>query len=102
MKKQAIIIIAIIVIIALIVGGIVLVQKTGKKELKLQTAEEMQNMLNTIYSSEKVNLPQLETAVIDVNDSVQVSVFTGLKSNKNVEELVAVSYTHLTLPTIGG
>lgn len=88
MKKQTIIIIAIVVIIALVIGGIVLIKKTGKKELKLQTTEEMQSMLETIYSSEKVDLPQLETAVIDVNDSVQVSVFTGLQSNKNVEELV--------------
>ena len=89
MKKTVLITISILVIIA-IVGVIIFSQsKTGqKKELKLQTAEEIQNMLNTIYSSDKVELPNLETAVIDVNDEMQVSTFTGLKSNENIEELV--------------
>ena len=90
MKKTVIIIISILAIIAIAVGGFMLMQsKTAeKKELKLQTAEEMQNMLNTIYSSGKVELPKLETSVIDVNDQIQVTSYTGLKSNENVEELV--------------
>jgi len=45
-------------------------------------------MLNTIYSSGKVELPQLETTKVDVNDEIQVNTFTGLKTNANVEELV--------------
>ncbi len=90
MKKTAIIIIAILAIIVIIVAGIIFVKsKDGEnKELKLQTAEEMQNMINTIYSSGKVELPELETAVIDVSDEMQLATFTGLKSNENVEELV--------------
>ena len=90
MKKTVIIIISILVIIAIAVGAFLFMQsKTGvKKELKLQTVEEMQNMLNAIYSSGKVDLPGLETAVIDVKDQMQVTTFTGLKSNENIEELV--------------
>lgn len=88
MKKTIIIMISIIVLIAAIVGACLFIKGGEPKEKKLQTAEEMQNMLNTIYSSGKVELPGLETTTIDVNDETQVGVFTGLKSNANVEELV--------------
>lgn len=90
MKKTAIIIISIIAIIAIIAVGIIVVKLKGgeKKDLKLQTAEEIQNMLETIYSSEKVELPALETSVIDKTDVAQVTTYTGLKSNENIEELV--------------
>ncbi len=89
MKKSSIIIISSILVIVLIIGAVLLV-KSGRepKERKLQTAEEIQNMLNTIYSSENIELPQLDIATIDVTDEAQVSTFTGLKSNDNVEELV--------------
>ena len=88
MKKSIIIMISIIVLVAVIVGAFLFIKGGEPKEKKLQTAEEMQNMLNTIYSSGKVELPGLETTTIDVNDEIQVGVFTGLKSNANVEELV--------------
>lgn len=88
MKKSVMIIISIIVVIAVIAGAFLLMKGNEPKEKKIQTAEEMQNMLNTIYSSGKVELPELETTTIDVNDVNQVSTFTGLKSNANVEELV--------------
>ncbi len=91
MKKSIIIIISLVLVITIIVGGILFIKNNnGKapKEKKLQTAEEMQNMLNTIYSNGKVELPSLENAVIDVSDETQVNVYTGLKSNANVEELV--------------
>ncbi|MCI9366184.1 MAG: hypothetical protein HFJ54_06580 [Clostridia bacterium] len=86
MKKTVIIAIVVIaIIIAIIVGFFVM---KPKKELKLQTTEEIQNMLNTIYSSGKVELPSLDTAVIDKNDTMQVTSFTGLQSSENIEELV--------------
>lgn len=88
MKKSIIIVILIIAVIAAIVGGFSFMKRREPKERSLQTAEEIQNMLNTIYSSGKVELPKLETTTIDVNDVNQVSNFTGLKSNANVEELV--------------
>lgn len=89
MKKSSIIIISSILVIVLIIGAVLLVKSDREpKERKLQTAEEIQNMLNTIYSSENIELPQLDIATIDVTDEAQVSTFTGLKSNDNVEELV--------------
>ncbi len=88
MKKSVIITISIIIVIVAIAGIFIFMKGDKPKERKLQTAEEMQSMLNTIYSSGKVELPQLETTTIDVNDEIQVSTFTGLKSNANIEELV--------------
>lgn len=90
MKKTVITIIAVLAIIAIIIGGIFAIKSKGdtQKELKLQTSEEMQSMLNTIYSSGKIELPRLENTVIDVSDLMQVTTFTGLQSNENVEELV--------------
>lgn len=94
MKKTTIAIISVLVIIAIIVGTVIAIQSSKKdkpennKEVKLQTSDDMINMLNTIYSKDTIQLPQLETAVIDVTDEVQVTTYTGLQSNENVEELV--------------
>lgn len=99
MKKSIIIVISIILVVVAIVCGVVLMKNENNssnnsnsnvesKEKKLQTVEEMQNMINEIYASENIELPSLDTAIIDVNDETQVNVFTGLKSNVNVEELV--------------
>lgn len=91
MKKNVITMVVVLAIIAIIVGGIfVAIKLKGgiQKELKLQTTEEMQSMLDTIYASEKVELPKLENAVIDVSDLMQVTTYTGLQSNENVEQLV--------------
>lgn len=92
MKKSIIIGISIILIIVAIVCGILLMKNNNieieQKNKMLQTAEEMKSMINTIYASGKVELPSLETTTIDVSDETQVNVFTGLKSNTNVEELV--------------
>jgi len=88
MKKSLIITIAIIIVIAIVVGGFLFIKGSRPKEKKLQTVEEIKKMLNTIYSSGKVELPQLETTKVDVNDEIQVNTFTGLKTNANVEELV--------------
>lgn len=91
MKKTVITIIVVLAIIAIVTIGIFATMKSKggmQKELKLQTSEEMQSMLTTIYSSEKVQLPQLENAVIDISDLMQVTTYTGLQSNENVEELV--------------
>ncbi len=90
MKKTSIIIISIVAFIAIVAAIIIATTSNGEepKDLKLQTTEEMQAMLDTIYSSEKVELPSLETVVVDKTDLEQVTTFTGLKSNENVEELV--------------
>ena len=99
MKKSNIIMISSVLVIVLIIGAVLLITSGREpKERKLQTAEEIQNMLNTIYSSENIELPQLDIATIDVTDEAQVTTFTGLKSNDNVEELVISAFS-FTLTT---
>lgn len=88
MKKTIIIIISIIVLVGIIVCGLLLNKGKQPKERKLQTVEEMQSMLNTIYSSANIELLNLETSSIDINDEMMISSFTGLKSNTDVEEVV--------------
>lgn len=86
MKKQMIIVIAVLAVIVVAVGIGVLVGNVGSS--KLQTADEMKGMFDTIYANLGDALPSLETAEIDVSDSMMVEFYTGLKSNENVEVLV--------------
>lgn len=86
MKKNSIIIILATVVIAIILGVILLTQ--SKKNVKLQTTEEIQAMLTSIYSKAKVDLPELETMDMPVSDEMQLQSFTGLQSNENIEILV--------------
>ncbi len=86
MKKNSIIIILATVVIAIVLGVILLTQ--SKKNVKLQTTEEIQAMLTSIYSKAKVDLPELETMDMPVSDEMQLQSFTGLQSNENIEILV--------------
>lgn len=86
MKKNLTVIISVIVVIAIIVGAILLTQ--SKKGTKLQTSEEIQAMITSIYSSANIQLPKLETMDIPVTDLMQLQAFTGLESNENIETLV--------------
>ena len=87
MKKNSIIIISVIVVIAVIIGAILLFKP--KKNGKLQTTEEIQAMLASIYNSADVQLPQLEIMDIPATDGMQLQSFTGLRSNENIEVFVA-------------
>lgn len=86
MKKNLTVIISVIVAIAIIIGAILLTQ--SKKGTKLQTSEEIQAMITSIYSSANIQLPKLETMDIPVTDLMQLQAFTGLESNENIETLV--------------
>ena len=83
MKKNSIIIILATVVIAIVLGV-----TQSKKNVKLQTTEEIQAMLTSIYSKAKVDLPELETMDMPVSDEMQLQSFTGLQSNENIEILV--------------
>ena len=93
MKKVIIGIIAVILIAAIIVTIVIM---TGKKEnkpdvqtgVKLQTAQEMQEMLNRINTKLGEALPALEVREIDVSEDMTLMSLTGLRSNNNVEALV--------------
>lgn len=90
MKKGIMWAIIVIVAIALVGAGIYFL---GKKDvdsegLKIETAEDMYTVITNVYEKLVDQLPMLETAEIDVSDESQVTSFTGLKSNKDVELLL--------------
>ncbi len=89
MKKNSVLLIVLVILILAVVVGIILLNTNNNKgKVKLETAEDIKNMLTTVYSNAKVELPGLDTSVIDVSDEIQVTSFTGLKSNENIKELV--------------
>ena len=45
-------------------------------------------MINKVYKDAKVELPDLETNEIDIADSYQLSSFTGLENNNNIDFVV--------------
>lgn len=94
MKKVIIGVVA-IAIIALVVVGIVMISGKNKENggtttetAKMQTAQEMQDALNSIYTKLGDKLPALETREIDVTDELAVKAATGLQSIENVEAVV--------------
>lgn len=93
MKKQTIIaiVIAVIVVLAITIGVVVGNSKKTKGESStIETASQMRAMFKSIYNKLGDELPDLETAKIDVSDAVAVKDYTGLQSNENVETLVKV------------
>lgn len=91
MKKQTITIIIIaVIILAVILGAILIINKNKSDEGgKIETVGQMKEMFKTIYSKLGEELPNLETQEISVEDETQVKAYTGLKSNKNIEKIVA-------------
>lgn len=91
MKKQTMAIIAVIVILVIAMIGITVLMgnKTNNGDgSKIETVGQMKSMLETIYSNLDGQLPELETAEMDVSDGDAVTVYTGLQSNENIESLV--------------
>lgn len=99
MKKT---IIGVVAVILIIIGIVAIVMTSGEKEenkvktdtnsqikvSKLETAEEMQKLLNDIYTKLGDKLPSFETRELDITDEMSFQVMTGLESNENVETVV--------------
>lgn len=90
MKKQSIIIIIGIILVAIIVGVFFMNKKNPEntEKVKIDNVDDMKAMLKSIYEKLNDELPTLETAEIDVSDEMQVSAYTGLSSNKDIEKMV--------------
>lgn len=90
MKKQSIIIIIGIILVAIIVGVFIMNKKNSEniEKVKIDNVEDMKAMLKSIYEKLNDELPTLETAEIDASDEMQVSAYTGLSSNKDIEKMV--------------
>ena len=92
MKKKTLTIIVIaVIILAIIIGAVVILnnKNKGNEVSKIESVEQMKEMFKTIYSKLEGKLPNLETQEISVEDETQVKAYTGLKSNKNIEKIVA-------------
>lgn len=91
--KKGIIGIVVVAIIAIIVVAAVML--LGKKEnsdvqtgVKIQTAQEMQELFNNINTKLGESLPALETREVDMTDEFSFTSTTGLASKENVEAVV--------------
>lgn len=85
MKKKDFIIGGIILVVIIILGFIFLKPNTSSK---LKTNEDITKMIKSIYKNSKLELPELETETIDINNSDDLLSYTGLKSNENVESVI--------------
>lgn len=79
--------------IALILFGVIVIvlylnAHNNNSDLKFTTTKDVKAMINKVYKDAKVELPDLETNVIDIADSYQLSSFTGLESNDNIDFVV--------------
>lgn len=90
--KLIFLIIIAILAVALIIAGIVLAINANKPKSNVQitSAEDMQNLVNTVYTGLEDNLPPtLNTQIVDVNNADVLKSFTGLTSNENIDAVVA-------------
>ena len=86
-KKQNILVIALILLAVISFGIIILV--SGKENTSsLGTTKDIIKMINSINKDNKNVLPELETMKIDVKNIDEVTSYTGLTSNDNIESIV--------------
>lgn len=93
MKKGMMGIIAVVIIAVIVVVAVMLLGKkeenpNGQTGVQIQTAQEMQEVLNNINTKLGEALPALETREIDMTDEFAFTSTTGLTSNSNVEAVV--------------
>lgn len=93
MKKVVIGIVTAIIVIAIIVAIFMFTRNkeenpNNQTGVKIQTAQEMQDILNNINTKLQDVLPGLETREVDVTDEFLFTSTTGLQSNNNVEAVV--------------
>lgn len=89
MKKGIIWAIVAVIIIALVGVGVYFSnQDDGNQGIKLETAKDMKNFFGEIYKKIEEQLPEVDTDIIDVSNAMEVTNYTGLKSNKDVEAIV--------------
>ena len=86
-KKQNILVIALILLAVISFGIIILV--SGKENTSsLETTKDIIKMISIINKDNKNVLPELETMKIDVKNIDEVTSYTGLTSNDDIESIV--------------
>ena len=93
MKKNTKVLIAIVVIFIIALAGFFIYRAMNKEEeqksnITITSAQDMENLVNTLYEGLENTLPSLATTVVDVSDLNAVTYSTGLTSNENLEYIV--------------
>lgn len=86
MKKENIIIGVVIVVVIAILGFIIF--RPSNSTTTLETSDDITKMVKTLYKNVDEELPELETTTIDASNLDELSAYTGLKSNENIETVV--------------
>ena len=86
-KKQNILVIALI-LLAVISFGIIILVSRKENTSSLETTKDIIKMISIINKDNKNVLPELETMKINVKNIDEVTSYTGLKSNDDIESIV--------------
>lgn len=96
--KIIILVISIILVIAIICGVLYMNKNKDtqnsennnqiKSEIELNTTEDLQNLITKTYENITIELPRLNTTVVDINDSNALKYNTGLDNNDGIETVV--------------
>ena len=90
MKKQNIFIICLILLAVISFIVFILVSGSGNRD-NVETPKDIKDIndvINTINKNNKDVLPELETMKVDINNIDEVTSYTGLKSNDDIESIV--------------
>ena len=87
MKKQNIFIIGLILLAVISFIIFILVSGSGNKD-NVETPKDINDVINTINKNNKDVLPELETMKVDIKNIDEVTSYTGLKSNDDIESIV--------------
>ena len=87
MKKQNIFIIGLILLAVISFIIFILVSGSGNKG-SAETPKNINDIINTINKNNKNVLPELETMKVDIKNIDEVTSYTGLKTNDDIESIV--------------
>ena len=87
MKKQNIFIIGLILLAVISFVIFILVSGSGNKG-SVETPKDINDIINTINKNNKNVLPELETMKVDIKNIDEVTSYTGLKTNDDIESIV--------------
>lgn len=86
--KVIIVIFAIIIVIAAVILFMTVNSKQKSNLAPIDSAEKLSELVNSIYDGLEIELPFLETQIIDTTDNETVQYVTGLENGNDLEYLV--------------
>ena len=87
MKQKKFFIIGLILLAVISFIIFILVSGSGKKG-NVETPKNVNDIINTINKNNKNVLPELETIKVDIKNIDEVTSYTGLKTNNDIESIV--------------